>query len=262
MSEVLDKPIADAKIHYELKNFFGEQIPGVFSLLEAKGMLDSFWPLFRDSFLDPGINDEVVKQGIAISLAVQSRNKTCFLLHAFVLKRLGLSLEEIQTLALNLSFPSRVPESEKWSRVVQWTFLHGFTIGKIRDEAGQAGSTLLSLVTPDENRAVLRIIMAVEAMLQFTIHFPDEAVWEKDPFFRDSSEKLLFPVPDFVKYFTQNTDPSMKGLPVSTICMYCKSIQDKRGDWHALESALPNLSHETRFSHGICPVCYEKHINA
>ena len=135
MSEVLGKPIAGTKIHYELKNFFGEQIPGVFSLLEAKGMLDSFWPLFRDSFLDPGINDEVVKQGIAISLAVQSRNKTCFLLHAFVLKRLGLSLEEIQTLALNLSFPSRVPESEKWSRVVQWTFLNGFTIGKIRDIA-------------------------------------------------------------------------------------------------------------------------------
>ena len=78
----------------------------------------------------------------------------------------------------------------------------------------------------------------------------------------DSPEKLLFPVPDFVKYFTRNTDPSMKGLPVSTICMYCKTIQDKRGDWHALESALPNLSHETRFSHGICPVCYEKHINA
>ena len=68
-------------------------------------------------------------------------------------------------------------------------------IGKIRDEAGQASSTLLSLVTPDENRVVLRIIMAVEAMLQFIIHFPDEAVLEKDPFFQGFLEKLLFPVP-------------------------------------------------------------------
>ncbi len=82
------------------------------------------------------------------------------------------------------------------------TFLNGFTIGKIRDEVGQAGWTLLSLVSPDENRVVLRIIMAVEAMLQFTIHFPDEVVWEKDSFFRDSPEKLLFPVPDFIKYFS------------------------------------------------------------
>ena len=118
MSEVLDKPIANAKIHFELKNFFGQQIPGVFSLLEAKSMIDSYWPLFRNSFLDSGINDEIVKQGIAISLAVQSRNETCFLLYAFVLKSLGLSLEEIMTLALNLSFPSRVPEAEKWSRVI------------------------------------------------------------------------------------------------------------------------------------------------
>ncbi len=68
--------------------------------------------------------------------------------------------------------------------------------------------------------------------------------------------------PILLNIFPQNTDPSMKGLPVSTICMCCKSIQGKPGDWHALECALPNLSHETRFSHGICPVCYEKHIEA
>ena len=77
-------------------------------------MLDSFWPLFRDSFLDPGINDEVVKQGIAISCgSVPKQNLLSFA--CVCPKKIGSFLEEIQTLALNLSFPSRVPESEKWS---------------------------------------------------------------------------------------------------------------------------------------------------
>ncbi|GEM_PF-5047380 len=262
MSEVLGKPIADSSIHRELKDYFGGQIPGIFTLLEAQGMLDSLWPLFRDSFFDSGIESQAVKQGIALSVAVQASEKACFLLHAYLLKELGFSLEEIRTLALGLSFPSRIPKSEKWNKVVQWTFSNGLTSGKTKDETSHASGVLLSLVTPDEKRAVLRILMAVEAMVHFTIRFSDEAVWEKDPFYLDSLEKLFSPIPEFVKYFTENGNSSMKGLPVSTICMYCKNIQDKSGDWHALESALPRLSHETRFSHGICSICYEKHINA
>ena len=51
MSEVLDKPIADAKIHYELKNFFGEQIPGVFSLSKPRVCLIPFGLFFEILFL-------------------------------------------------------------------------------------------------------------------------------------------------------------------------------------------------------------------
>ena len=103
-------------------------------------MLDSLWPLFRDSFFDSGIESQAVKQGIALSVAVQASEKACFLLHAYLLKELGFSLEEIRTLALGLSFPSRIPKSEKWNKVVQWTFSNGLTSGKRRMKpATQAG---------------------------------------------------------------------------------------------------------------------------
>lgn len=41
------------------------------------------------------------------------------------------------------------------------------------------------------------------------------------------------------------------------ICMYCKSIRNDEHYWQTVESYL---SHHTRstFSHGICPICYDK----
>jgi PAS domain S-box-containing protein len=41
------------------------------------------------------------------------------------------------------------------------------------------------------------------------------------------------------------------------ICMYCKRIRDDANYWQTVEAYL---SHHTnaRFSHGICPACYEK----
>jgi PAS domain S-box-containing protein len=40
------------------------------------------------------------------------------------------------------------------------------------------------------------------------------------------------------------------------ICSYCKSIRDDDDYWHSLEEYI--LKHtNTRFSHGVCPACYE-----
>jgi DNA-binding response OmpR family regulator len=41
------------------------------------------------------------------------------------------------------------------------------------------------------------------------------------------------------------------------ICSYCKKIRNDRNYWQQLESYLSDYS-EARFSHGICPDCYEK----
>jgi hypothetical protein len=41
------------------------------------------------------------------------------------------------------------------------------------------------------------------------------------------------------------------------ICAYCKSIRDKRDDWHPVEHYLPQHP-EARFSHSICPKCMGK----
>lgn len=40
------------------------------------------------------------------------------------------------------------------------------------------------------------------------------------------------------------------------ICSYCKSIRDDQNYWQKVESYLAQRS-EIKFSHGICPACYE-----
>ena len=42
------------------------------------------------------------------------------------------------------------------------------------------------------------------------------------------------------------------------ICMHCKKIRDDSGYWNQLENYISSHSHAD-FSHGICPVCMEKH---
>jgi PAS domain S-box-containing protein len=41
------------------------------------------------------------------------------------------------------------------------------------------------------------------------------------------------------------------------ICMYCKNIRDDENYWQSVETYISHHTH-TRFSHGICPSCYEK----
>jgi PAS domain S-box-containing protein len=44
------------------------------------------------------------------------------------------------------------------------------------------------------------------------------------------------------------------------ICAYCKKIRDDEGYWNQLEKYVSDHT-EAKFSHGICPVCFEKEIN-
>lgn len=45
------------------------------------------------------------------------------------------------------------------------------------------------------------------------------------------------------------------------ICSYCKEIRDDNGYWNKLEQYIEEHS-TAEFSHGICPNCYEKQIQA
>ncbi|MDM8525356.1 response regulator [Desulfococcaceae bacterium HSG8] len=45
------------------------------------------------------------------------------------------------------------------------------------------------------------------------------------------------------------------------ICSYCKKIRTDKNYWQQLESYLAACS-EVRFSHGICPECYETYVKA
>jgi sigma-B regulation protein RsbU (phosphoserine phosphatase) len=43
------------------------------------------------------------------------------------------------------------------------------------------------------------------------------------------------------------------------ICAYCKKVRDDRQYWQQIEAYI-NERMGTRFSHGICPECYEVHV--
>jgi hypothetical protein len=43
------------------------------------------------------------------------------------------------------------------------------------------------------------------------------------------------------------------------ICAWCNKIRDDKESWHQMESYIASHS-EAKFSHGVCPVCYEKQM--
>ena len=43
------------------------------------------------------------------------------------------------------------------------------------------------------------------------------------------------------------------------ICSYCKRIRDDANRWSSLEGFIEKRSN-AEFSHGICPDCYQKHV--
>lgn len=43
------------------------------------------------------------------------------------------------------------------------------------------------------------------------------------------------------------------------ICSYCKNIRDEDANWQSVEGYVTKRS-EARFSHSICPTCYEKEV--
>jgi hypothetical protein len=43
------------------------------------------------------------------------------------------------------------------------------------------------------------------------------------------------------------------------ICSWCKKIRDDEKSWHQMENYISNHS-EAKFSHGVCPECYEREL--
>jgi hypothetical protein len=250
----------DPLIKSEIEEFFGGSIPLVFRILDQKGMLSVYWPVVREAFLDPGISDPFVKEGIALSVSLQCENEICFISHALSLYGQGLSVDEVRSLIKTLNFPSYVKECEKWNQVIKWSYLNGLTRKHVTKKTRQSFDTLRAFLNEAEYRAVCRIHSAVELMMHFTLHYSDEVNLDSMDYPRDSCQELIFPVPDFIKYYTERRNPSDERQPVVTICMYCKDIQDRSGEWHALEGALRTLDMKSAFSHGMCPECYEKII--
>ena len=43
------------------------------------------------------------------------------------------------------------------------------------------------------------------------------------------------------------------------ICSYCKRVRDDENYWHNVEAYISEHT-DTRFSHGICPSCFEREV--
>lgn len=58
----------------------------------------------------------------------------------------------------------------------------------------------------------------------------------------------------------QNALDHIKTLQgILPICSYCKKIRDDKNYWQQVESYIARFT-EARFSHSICPDCYEVHV--
>lgn len=71
----------------------------------------------------------------------------------------------------------------------------------------------------------------------------------------DLQEKLACRVQDLEQALRQIKQ--LQGL--LPICSYCKKIRDDGNYWRQVEEYIGSHS-EVRFSHGICPACYEKEL--
>ncbi|MDA3835203.1 MAG: hypothetical protein PF495_17600 [Spirochaetales bacterium] len=56
-----------------------------------------------------------------------------------------------------------------------------------------------------------------------------------------------------------NEIKTLKGI--IPICSYCKKIRDDEGVWNRLEAYIHSHS-DAEFSHGACPECYKKQMEA
>jgi phosphoserine phosphatase RsbU/P len=66
--------------------------------------------------------------------------------------------------------------------------------------------------------------------------------------------KLRLHVAERILHFTTEMQQLESFLPV---CSYCRKVRDDQNFWHQLETYL-NARVGTRFSHGICPACFDE----
>ena len=64
---------------------------------------------------------------------------------------------------------------------------------------------------------------------------------------------------DTIRIRAEKSEKQVETLEgILPICAYCKKIRDEHDNWQLLEAYIEERS-EAEFSHGICPVCFDKH---
>lgn len=256
----IDKNLTISKESAEIKNIFHGTVPLIFTVMEEKQILATYWPIIKDALVeDTGISDQRVKEGIMVTLSTQCDNSYCFVSHSYFLYDLGFAVETIENMVNELKFPKQVDESEKWSLVLKWSFLFGRPPVGPSNATANSNELIQRLTTIDEYRHLFKICTIIDMLNRFSEFYADRIRIENEEMLLDTSTRLKLPIPDLVKYYEKLSRPEGNvERPVVLMCCYCKNIRDALGKWHALESVLSSLDRNSAFSHGVCPDCYEE----
>jgi len=244
----------------EMKELLGGE-PSLLKTMEEKGVFKLYYPLFKYNLAPDtdGKIPELIEKGISSVLATKCSRDYCFIGHALHLSKSGISSRELEDIVQQLKFPSRIPDSEKWSKVLKWAFLFGNTSNGNPAETQEVDNTIKNLLTNDELSHLYNIIISSAVITRFSEFYFDTVSWEKDIPPGEQGEQIKMLIPDLVSFYHKISASDNQKRPVVTMCMHCKDIRDSSGKWRALETSLSALDRNSMFSHSICDSCHEKY---
>ncbi len=244
----------------ELKTLLGSETITL-KTMEEKGFLPLYFPLFKNVLAhhDSGKIPQLIEQSIAGALSTKCSNTYCFVGHAMFLTNNGITHEELKEIIQQLRFPSRIPESEKWSKILKWAFLFGNSSMGNPAKIQELDTTINNLLDDDEKGQLFNLIIASTVLNRLSEFYADVITCEKDIPPGEQGEQLRMQIPRLVAFYHKVSDSDNEERPVVTMCMHCKDIRDTTGKWLALETSLSALDRNSMFSHSICDRCYEKY---
>lgn len=102
---------------------------------------------------------------------------------------------------------------------------------------------------------VVRTILSLTIILMFVFGCSFLVVNKATQLLKNTQHELA----DKVKQLEEALIKVRQLEGIIPICSYCKKIRDDEKSWHQLENYISGHS-EAKFSHGICPECYEKQM--
>ena len=251
--------MTNKEIFEEIQKGWGwDSVPIIIQVMAKKEILSLYWPIMKDAMTDPGIQDFQIKEGIMLALSSQCDNNYCFFTHSYMLFGLGFTLNEIEILVRELSFPSRIEDKDRWDKVLRWSFFFGRPPG-LSGSSKEANFLVPHILNELEYRALYKVCSVIDLLNRFSEFYIDQIHFQKEKKLLDSTNQFKLIIPDLTQFYQKmRSFEKETEHPVVSICMYCKDIKDPLGKWHALETVLSHLDRNSMFSHSFCPKCKYK----
>ncbi len=201
----------------------------------------------------------VIESLLSVAL-YHCNNNYCFVVHSSILLQHGLKVRDVQNLTDLLELPDDVPESYKWSSIVRLTYF------SFKDRMLMADNfrRIRQLLSKEENEDFVVIIAFANFLIFMLYTFYDDLQIANEKLLQDpQTGEFRNEIQELVKYYEtikalRGVDEVEQRTPVFTTCSYCKDLEDKDGEWRAIEHSLEKLPTNSKFSHGICNRCFDR----